>query len=92
MLWGAGVAVQQASQDAVAYFSENARQFDSLYQTSPAFAQRLTLWRALIDRYSSQATLTLDVGCGSGVMTFLAARNGGRVIGVDGAADMITAL
>ena len=80
----------QASQDAVAYFSENAQQFDSLYQTIPEFAQRLTLWRALIDRYSSPATLTLDIGCGSGVMTFAAARSGGRVIGVDGAADMIT--
>ena len=79
----------RASQDAVAYFSENARQFDALYQTNPEFEQRLALWRALIDRYGSQATLTLDIGCGSGVMTFVAAVGGGLVIGVDGAAAMI---
>ena len=87
---GEVVAVQQASRDAVAYFSENARQFDALYQTSPDFAQRLALWGALIDRYSADANLTLDVGCGSGLMTFIAADRGGRVIGVDGAPDMIS--
>ena len=89
LLWGAVVAVQQTSRDAVAYFSDNALQFDALYQSSPDFVYRLALWGALIDRYSAPANLTLDVGCGSGLMTFIAARGGGRVIGIDGAPDMI---
>lgn len=92
-LWGVGVAVgaavQQGTQDAVAYFSAHAQQFDSLYETSPDFAHRLRVWRQLIDRYSAPEGLTLDVGCGSGVMTFFAAQRSGRVIGVDGAAEML---
>jgi 2-polyprenyl-3-methyl-5-hydroxy-6-metoxy-1,4-benzoquinol methylase/GT2 family glycosyltransferase len=84
----AGVASAPAG-DAVAHFSDTARSFAALYQQSPEFLQRQELWHRLIDQHLDPAGLTIDVGCGSGVFTFHAARKGGRVIGVDGASDMI---
>lgn len=86
---GEKAAANDPGGDAVAHFSDSARQFHALYQSSPEFQERQAIWEGLIDEHHSPQGLTLDLGCGSGVFALHAARLGGRVIGVDGAADMI---
>jgi 2-polyprenyl-3-methyl-5-hydroxy-6-metoxy-1,4-benzoquinol methylase len=81
--------MRQAHADAVSYFSQHAQEFHELYGWQPEFGERLRLWHELIDRYATPGGLSLDIGCGSGVLSFYLARIGGQVIGVDGAPDMI---
>lgn len=80
---------ENTAADAVSYFSENATEFDSYYRLNPEFHERLDIWRDLLDRHNVPGGLSLDMGCGSGVFTFYLAAKGGRVIGVDGAPDMV---
>ena len=54
-----------------------------------AFRERLILWRDLIRRYSLPEGSALDLGCGSGVFSFLAAGSNREVIAVDGSPEMI---
>jgi 2-polyprenyl-3-methyl-5-hydroxy-6-metoxy-1,4-benzoquinol methylase len=43
----------------------------------------------MLDRYVTPGGLSLDIGCGSGVLSFYLAQTPGQVIGIDGAPDMI---
>jgi 2-polyprenyl-6-hydroxyphenyl methylase/3-demethylubiquinone-9 3-methyltransferase len=81
--------IMQGPRDAVGFFHDNAQMFDGLYQGQPEFHERVRLWNQLIDRYALPGGTFLDLGCGSGIFTFYLAQKGNRVIGVDGAADMI---
>jgi 2-polyprenyl-3-methyl-5-hydroxy-6-metoxy-1,4-benzoquinol methylase len=78
---------EKTAADAVGYFSDNATEFDSYYRLNPEFQERLGIWRELLDRYAGP--VAFDMGCGSGVFTFYLAGKGGRVVGVDGAPDMV---
>src|SRR5712664_3549353 len=75
--------------DAVKWHSENACEFDLKYRSSQAFIERLIVWDSLINMYVHSDFEVLDVGCGSGVITALAARRARRVLGFDGSAEMV---
>ncbi|HXU82135.1 MAG TPA: glycosyltransferase [Polyangia bacterium] len=76
-------------EDAIAHFSGVAREFDGHYDERPEFKERLALWRGLIDEHNVPGGRVVDLGCGSGVFSFLAAEKAGRVLGVDGSAEMV---
>ena len=83
------MAFDNSAEDAIGFFSDNAQQFHGLYEATPEFRERSQLWQSLLDRYAPRNGLSLDMGCGSGVLTFYLAQMGGQVIGIDGAPDMI---
>jgi 2-polyprenyl-3-methyl-5-hydroxy-6-metoxy-1,4-benzoquinol methylase len=74
---------------AVGYFSHNARQFHANYENAAEFKERLSVWDDILARSVTPAGLALDMGCGSGVFSFKMAALGSRVVGVDGAPEMI---
>jgi 2-polyprenyl-6-hydroxyphenyl methylase/3-demethylubiquinone-9 3-methyltransferase len=80
---------EKTTGDAVGHFSANASQFHSYYRDNPEFHERLDIWRDLLDRHSVRGGFSVDMGCGSGVFSLYLAEKGGRVVGVDGAADMV---
>src|SRR5262245_32401969 len=75
--------------DAVNWFSEHAEAFHGLYTDQPQFVERLQVWHDVLDRYARPGALALDMGCGSGIFSFYLAEKGCRVVGIDGAADMV---
>ncbi len=75
--------------NAVGYFSHNAREFDDLYRQRGFSEGRVEIWRGLIDKYALPGGSAVDLGCGSGVLTFHLAETMSRAIGVDGAPDMV---
>jgi len=77
------------SADAVGYFAQNAERFHDLYKQTAEFQSRLRLWYALLERYAVRDGLAVDMGCGSGVLTFHLAELGTRAVGIDGAAEMV---
>jgi SAM-dependent methyltransferase len=79
----------QNSNDAVGFFSNNVQEFHGLYRGQAEFHERVRVWQELLDRYAVRDGLSLDMGCGPGIFSFYLAEKGGRVIGVDGALDMV---
>jgi 2-polyprenyl-3-methyl-5-hydroxy-6-metoxy-1,4-benzoquinol methylase len=75
--------------DAVTHFSNYVRQFQAHYEDRPDFQERLEIWRELLDTHGVPGGFSIDMGCGTGVFSFYLAHKGGRVVGIDGAADMI---
>lgn len=75
--------------DAVSHFGRKARDFHALYDESEAFRERLRVWREILARRAPRGGLALDMGCGSGVFSFELAELGCRVVGIDGAAEMV---
>lgn len=75
--------------DAVAYHSAIAADFDSKYTASPAFRERLAVWDALIARHCPENADVLDAGCGSGALAALAAPRAQSFLGFDGSAEMV---
>src|SRR5438132_6825369 len=81
---------EESAADAVRYFSVNAHEFRELYRAQPEFyEERVRLWHELLDRYATRDGFSLDIGCGPGLFSFYLAEKGGRVVGIDGAPDMI---
>jgi len=75
--------------DAADWHTAIAARFDSRYRDSPAFRERLAVWRRLIAHYADPAGDTLDAGCGSGVLAAVAAGHSRRVIGFDASPEMV---
>ncbi len=75
--------------DAVAWHSEIAARFDERYSSSPAFRERLAVWSELIDRFGGSSSRVLDAGCGSGVLTMIAAQRCAEVAGFDASPEML---
>jgi 2-polyprenyl-3-methyl-5-hydroxy-6-metoxy-1,4-benzoquinol methylase len=75
--------------DAVAWHSRIAKEFDAAYARSPAFRERLAVWSGLIERYADPNGDVLDAGCGSGVLSCLAARGARSVLGFDASPEMV---
>ncbi len=79
------------SYDAIDYHSDHAADFARQYEDSPVFRKRLEVWTGLIGRYADPARDTIDVGCGTGVLSAVAARHSRGVLGVDASATMLEA-
>jgi 2-polyprenyl-3-methyl-5-hydroxy-6-metoxy-1,4-benzoquinol methylase len=79
------------SYDAIDYHSEHAADFARQYEDSPVFRERLAVWTTLIGRYADPARDTIDVGCGAGTLSAVAARHSRSVLGVDASATMLEA-
>jgi ubiquinone/menaquinone biosynthesis C-methylase UbiE len=77
------------SDDGVGWHSSIASTFDSKYCRSRTFVERYGIWTRLVARYSDPKSRVLDVGCGTGVFSFFAAKHNREVIGVDGSDEMI---
>lgn len=75
--------------DAADWHSRIAEQFDARYQYSPAFRERLQIWTDLIKRHAKPDGDALDAGCGSGVLSVVAAEHSRRVIAFDASAEMV---
>jgi 2-polyprenyl-3-methyl-5-hydroxy-6-metoxy-1,4-benzoquinol methylase len=75
--------------DAVGWHSRIAKEFDAAYVRSPAFRERLTVWSGLIGEYADAGCDVLDAGCGSGVLSCLAARGARSVLGFDASPEMV---
>src|SRR6185437_12599458 len=71
------------------WHSEIAHDFDAGYQRSPLFRQRFEVWSAMIARHLPPGGRVLDAGCGSGVLSFAAAEQGGEVTAFDASPEMI---
>lgn len=71
------------------WFSEVAIDFDSKYNYKKTFKERFVIWTKIIDSYSDPTSRVLDIGCGSGVFAFYAAKKNLEVIGIDGSSEMI---
>ena len=74
---------------AVDWHSQIAVNFNQNYEYRKRFKERYKVWSSLIDKYSHQEKSALDLGCGSGVFSFLLAEKNKKVIGVDGSDKMI---
>lgn len=75
--------------DAVDLHSQIAADFDAKYASSPMFRERLAVWREIIGGCEGRFGDVLDAGCGSGVLSVLAAKTARRVVGFDGSPAMI---
>jgi 2-polyprenyl-6-hydroxyphenyl methylase/3-demethylubiquinone-9 3-methyltransferase len=75
--------------DAVEFHDSIAQSFGKRYGQSARFAERLDAWREAIDAHVSKESVVMDLGCGPGHLTALAAARAKRVIAVDGSAEMI---
>ena len=80
---------EQTEDDAVSHFTGYVKQFHDYYRDRPEFHERLGIWRELLDRYSVPGGVAIDMGCGTGIFSFYLADRGMRVLGVDGAPDMV---
>jgi 2-polyprenyl-3-methyl-5-hydroxy-6-metoxy-1,4-benzoquinol methylase len=75
--------------DVVAHYSADPRGFADRYYNSSAFRQRLGIWASLIFKYSRPDIDALDVGCGAGTFTGIAAVRCRSAVGIDASEEMI---
>ena len=75
--------------NAVDWHTKMAADFDRKYTTDKAFRERYAVWTKTIDKYSNRDNRVLDIGCGSGVLSFYLAARNGSVIGIDGSIEML---
>jgi len=74
---------------AVEWHTQHASAFDHQYVNNNNFKERYQTWVEQINTYSHQDYAVLDLGCGSGVLTFHAAQKNTSVLGVDGSHEML---
>ena len=77
------------ARNAIDWHTGIARNFDQKYTTSKNFRERYSIWTDIIDKYSNDKFLVLDIGCGSGVFSFYSAEKNKEVIGVDASEKML---
>lgn len=77
------------ARNAIEWHTQIARNFDQKYNASKNFKERFAIWSKIIDKYSNDNFLVLDIGCGSGVFTFYSADKNKKVIGVDASKEML---
>jgi 2-polyprenyl-6-hydroxyphenyl methylase/3-demethylubiquinone-9 3-methyltransferase len=77
------------NEDAIFFHTINASRFDNHYHSKKSFTERYTLWTKLIDKYNFNNKRIIDIGCGSGVLSFYLATKNNTVIGIDGSPKMI---
>lgn len=74
---------------AVTWHSEHAKVFDRRYSYDRLFRERFEVWSNLIAKYSDRESSAMDLGCGSGVFSFLLAAENRDVLAIDASAEMI---
>ena len=74
--------------DAVDWHSAIAGRFHSRYRTGRMFRERLAVWTEVIRERTPPGATVVDVGCGSGVITVVAARFAARVVALDASPEM----
>jgi SAM-dependent methyltransferase len=75
--------------DAVAYYSDAARDFHASYQQDANRLERLRVWGGYFDRYITARSFGYDLGCGSGILACELGRRGAETVGIDGAPGML---
>lgn len=75
--------------DAVDFHSDIATAFNNKYKTNPDFIERYEVWTNILNAIVKPNMKVVDIGCGSGVLSFFLASKGCSVIGIDGADNMI---
>jgi 2-polyprenyl-3-methyl-5-hydroxy-6-metoxy-1,4-benzoquinol methylase len=75
--------------NAIDWHSAIADDFDAKYALKPQFIERNKVWEELIKKYSNRENSVLDIGCGSGVFSFVAGGLNKKVAGLDGSKEMI---
>jgi len=75
--------------DAVDWHEAISAQFAQKYASSPAFRERLALWRDLMSPHLRPGVAVLDAGCGPGALALPAAALGASVTAVDASAAML---
>lgn len=73
----------------VAWYSNIASEFDVKYKSSRPFIERLAIWDEIIRTYAGPDADVLDAGCGSGVLSEVAARQTRTVLSFDASAEMV---
>jgi 2-polyprenyl-3-methyl-5-hydroxy-6-metoxy-1,4-benzoquinol methylase len=71
------------------FFDTQAERWVGLYESRPAFRQRLDLFTQSLRKYVAEPGPILDFGCGPGVLSLAIASSGYQVTGMDGAPNMI---
>jgi 2-polyprenyl-6-hydroxyphenyl methylase/3-demethylubiquinone-9 3-methyltransferase len=75
--------------DGIGWHSSIASTFDLKYCRSKTFIERYKVWTELVARYSDPKFRVLDIGCGTGVFTFFAAKHNSEIVGIDASGQMI---
>lgn len=78
--------------DAAAFFDRTARRFSANYGAAAAFEERLAVWRRAIDDVLPTLPTgapCLDLGCGDGTLSLLAADRGIPTVGFDRSTAML---
>jgi ubiquinone/menaquinone biosynthesis C-methylase UbiE len=79
----------RSSADAVAWHDAQAHRFNERYEFSSRFRERLKVWRDVLSKSLKPNESVIDIGCGPGHITAVAACFAGRVVGIDGSPSMI---
>lgn len=84
-------APPDAVQDAISWHSVVSQVFNDNYSNgNKAFLERKTIWSRLIKRYVDEQTDLLDVGCGTGYFSMIAARCCRSVTAFDGSDTVLS--
>ncbi len=73
----------------IQYFNKEAGQWDSKYKRSYFFKGRYDQIKLYLSRYRNYFPISLDYGCGSGILTELLAKHSDAVIGTDASEKML---
>jgi len=73
------------------YFNKIAVEYDTRCVKSPAFCERFRIWTRFIERIAPLAkqAICIDLGCGEGTLSRVAAQNQIKVFGIDQSEEML---
>ena len=77
--------------DAIKFHDQRAATWSAAYQRSNHFRRRERQWKSIIDGIVEPDMAVLDIGCGSGDLSILAASRGATLTCADGSSEMLAA-
>lgn len=75
--------------DVIDWYTSIAEAFDRRYRSAPSFLERHRLLTRVLASYGGPEKRALDVGCGTGVLSFAMAKAAQSVLAIDGSEEMI---